>query len=244
MVTCRPTLGRIQTLQPFPDGLSAARHAVEDQQRFPRLLYHQPAPFAALLYHLKFIPESVCPTILLPPFDGVKVEAGVWFIGAMTFPHLDGRAEMLARELDLSAQAAEWVALAALHSGCFLRSQYCAYSGHSREAARLLVGSLMERRIAEDRPFEEHGLLCRLTSKAVYRALGVAEIRHHRRASRPVLYRLPTRFVQKYTLRLAHLELGGVDFDLAVEDDVLPLDRADMTQQVGVEREVRSGGNP
>ena len=31
-------------------------------------------------------------------------------------------------------------------------------------------------------------------------------------------------------LRLAHLELGGVDLDLAVEDDVLPLDRADMTK--------------
>ena len=38
-------------------------------------------------------------------------------------------------------------------------------------------------------------------------------------------------------------ELGGVDLDLAVEDDVLPLDRADMTQQVTVEREVRRGGN-
>ena len=49
--------------------------------------------------------------------------------------------------------------------------------------------------------------------------------------------------MQKYTLRLAQLELGVVDLDLAVEDDVLPLDRADMTQQVGVEREVRSGCN-
>ena len=57
-------------------------------------------------------------------------------------------------------------------------------------------------------------------------------------------FRVLTRFVLKYTLRAAHLELGGVDLDLAVEDDVLPLDRADMTQQVGVEREVRRGGNP
>ena len=55
--------------------------------------------------------------------------------------------------------------------------------------------------------------------------------------------RVPTRFVQKYTPRHAQLELGGVDLDLAVEDDVVPLDRADMRQQVGVEREVRSGGN-
>ena len=56
--------------------------------------------------------------------------------------------------------------------------------------------------------------------------------------------RVPTTFALKYTLRASHLELGGVDLDLAVEDDVLPLDRADMTQQVGVEREVRGGGNP
>ncbi len=54
--------------------------------------------------------------------------------------------------------------------------------------------------------------------------------------------RVPTRFVLKYTLRAAHLELGGVDLDLAVEDDVLPLDRADVPQQVGVEREIRRCG--
>ncbi len=56
--------------------------------------------------------------------------------------------------------------------------------------------------------------------------------------------RVPTRFVQKYTLRVAHRELGGVNLDFAVEDDVLPLDRADMPQQVGVEREVRRRGQP
>ena len=61
-------------------------------------------------------------------------------------------------------------------------------------------------------------------------------------ASRFVLNRVPTRFVLKYTLRAVRLELGGVDLDLAVEDDVLPLDRADVPQQVGVEREVRRGG--
>ena len=44
----------------------------------------------------------------------------------------------------------------------------------------------------------------------------------------------------KYTLRAAHLKIGGVDLDLAVEDDVLPLG-ADMAQQVGVQREVRHG---
>ena len=69
-----------------------------------------------------------------------------------------------------------------------------------------------------------------------------------RRRSRPVPNvvhgRVPTTFVLRYTLRASRLELGGVDLDLAVEDDVLPLDRADMTQQIGVEREVRRGGQP
>ena len=48
--------------------------------------------------------------------------------------------------------------------------------------------------------------------------------------------------IQHSLLRAAHLELGGVDLDLAVEDDVLPLDRADVPQQVGVEREIGRGG--
>ena len=38
-----------------------------------------------------------------------------------------------------------------------------------------------------------------------------------------LLPRVPTRFMLKYTLRAAHLKIGGVDLDLAVEDDVLPL---------------------
>ena len=34
--------------------------------------------------------------------------------------------------------------------------------------------------------------------------------------------RVLTRFVQKYTLSVAHLERGGINLDFAVEDDVLP----------------------
>ena len=56
-------------------------------------------------------------------------------------------------------------------------------------------------------------------------------------ALRVSVVRVPPRFVLKCTLKLAHL-------DLAVEDGVLSLDRADMTQQGGVEREVRRGGHP
>ena len=41
----------------------------------------------------------------------------------------------------------------------------------------------------------------------------------------------------------AERRVGRGSLDLAVEDDVLPLDRADMTKQVGVEGKVRRGGN-
>ena len=36
------------------------------------------------------------------------------------------------------------------------------------------------------------------------------------------LVRVLTKLVLKYTLRVAHLELGGVNLDFAVEDDPLP----------------------
>ena len=79
--------------------------------------------------------------------------------------------------------------MAALHAGCFLRSQYCAYSGHSREAGRLFVQQLIKKRIAAEMPCGELGRICRLRSKAIYRALGAAETRHHRLARLPVMYR-------------------------------------------------------
>ena len=56
--------------------------------------------------------------------------------------------------------------------------------------------------------------------------------------------RVPTRSVQIYTLSTVHPELGGVDCDLTVEDDVFPLDRADVPDEFGVEREVGHGGDP
>ena len=51
----------------------------------------------------------------------------------MTFPHLNGRAEKLADSLDLPAELAEWLAVAALHSGCFLRSQLQFFFGYDEE---------------------------------------------------------------------------------------------------------------
>ena len=107
----------------------------------------------------------------------------------MTFPHLDGRVEALAKELDLPADKAEWLAAAALHSGCFLRSQYCDYFRHSRVAAKDFSQRLIDLNLIVEMLVDELGLLYRITSKRIYRALGADNIRHRRLASWPIMHR-------------------------------------------------------
>ena len=41
----------------------------------------------------------------------------------------------------------------------------------------------------------------------------------------------------------SYLNRPGFSGVLVVENDIVPFDRADMAQQVGIEREVRRGGN-
>ena len=83
------------------------------------------------------------------------------------------------KELD-----AEWLALVALHSGVFLRSQWCQYFEHAnREAARVLVHQLIDQQLAiEDArvriPGGARAVL--LTGKPIYRALGIEDVRHRR----------------------------------------------------------------
>ena len=105
------------------------------------------------------------------------------------FPHLDGRVEALAEELDLPADTAEWLAVAALHSGCFLRTQLPFYSNQDRKAVARFTRKLIEQNLIVEMPVDELGLLYRITSKRVYRALGADNIRHRRLASWPIMYR-------------------------------------------------------
>ena len=49
--------------------------------------------------------------------------------------------------------------------------------------------------------------------------------------------------MQKCTLTIPDAELVGVDLDFAVQDDVLPLDRADSGDKFGVEREIGCRGD-
>ena len=108
----------------------------------------------------------------------------------MTFPHLDGRVEALAKELDLPPDTAEWLAVAALHSGCFLRSQFDKYGDQEhRKATTRFKRKLIEQNLIVEMPVDELGLLYRITSKRVYRALGADNIRHRRLASWPIMHR-------------------------------------------------------
>ena len=107
----------------------------------------------------------------------------------MRFPHLNGRADKLADSLDLPANLAEWLAVTALHSGCFLRSQYCDFYHHSRVAANKFIHRLVKQNLIFESPAESLGLLSRVTNKAVYRLLDAGDIRHRRMASWPLMFR-------------------------------------------------------
>ena len=107
-------------------------------------------------------------------------------------PHLRGRDRKL-EPLGWTGAEAEWIALVCLHSGVFTRGQFCDYFGdaHRWTAARF-VQTLIERRAAvENETFTLSGGTrpCRISSNAIYRALGVENIRHRRRASKQVVMR-------------------------------------------------------
>ena len=105
--------------------------------------------------------------------------------------HLRGRERKL-EPLGWTGPDAEWIALVCLHSGVFTRGQFCDYFSTSRQQALRFVNSLVERRAAvenENFMFSGRAKPCRISSNAIYRALGVENIRHRRKASKPVLMR-------------------------------------------------------
>ena len=105
--------------------------------------------------------------------------------------HLRGRDRKL-EPLGWTGQDAEWMALVCLHSGVFTRAQFCDYFGADRKRALRFVKTLIERREAIETDliaFNGGGKTCRISSKAIYRALGVENIRHRRDASKPLVMR-------------------------------------------------------
>ncbi len=106
--------------------------------------------------------------------------------------HLQGR-EKAVEELGFKLREAEWIALVALHSGVFLRSQYGRLVGGEGSTVRMralrIVEALQLRRYAEDFEMPEIGRVCRLKSRLVYRALGAEHIRHRKDAAPGTLLR-------------------------------------------------------
>ena len=105
--------------------------------------------------------------------------------------HLRGRDRKL-EPLGWTGQDAEWIALVCLHSGVFTRAQFCHYFDARRNRALRFVQTLIDRKAAVKSEWpllNGGGKTCRISSKAIYRALGVEDIRHRREASKPVVMR-------------------------------------------------------
>ena len=78
---------------------------------------------------------------------------------------------------------AEWLALVAPHSGVFTRSQYSAFfhTGEDRKPASRFVRALIDKKMgAEDGRgiFPGGARAVLVTGKPIYRALGIADVRH------------------------------------------------------------------
>ena len=104
--------------------------------------------------------------------------------------HLKGRERALA-SLGWTGREAEWIALVCLHSGVFTRAQFCHYFDAPRITASDSCKALIERReaVESEWPFNGGGKTCRISGKGIYRALGVENIRHRRKANRSVVMR-------------------------------------------------------
>ena len=100
--------------------------------------------------------------------------------------HLKGREQALA-SLGWTGREAEWIALVCLHSGVFSRAQFCHYFGYQTRMTAFPFRQVLARspggsgkRVA-GMTFCGGGKTCRISSKGIYRALGVENIRHRRK---------------------------------------------------------------
>ncbi len=101
--------------------------------------------------------------------------------------HLKGRSRAL-EAFGWTGRQAEWVALVCLHSGVFTRDQICDWLGIHRHTARRFVRDIVDRRLGAEDALEGRKV-CRISARAIYRALGAEDIRHRRIASTEVLLR-------------------------------------------------------
>ena len=98
-------------------------------------------------------------------------------------PTVQDRAGPLAA-LGWTGREAEWLALVALHSGVFTRSQWRHFfNDPHREMVSRFVRALIEKKLASEDEraiFPGGARAVLLTSKTLYRALGIPDVRHRR----------------------------------------------------------------
>ena len=105
--------------------------------------------------------------------------------------HLAGR-ETALEPFGWTGREAEWIALACLHSGVFIRTQWSRFLNAHPEQVRRGVYALIAAGVAAEETVPHIrgiGRVCRIFSRRLYRALDAEDIRHRRIASPTVLMR-------------------------------------------------------
>ena len=151
----------------------------------------------------------------------------------MRFAHLAGRGRRLADALDLPADLAEWLAVSALHSGCFLRSQLQCFGGYSeqdRKSGLRLIRRLTAKKLITETSYDSLGLLARVTNKLVYRLINADNIRHRCEASLPLTFRRLLSL--DYVLDHPHLPWLPTEEEKVSCFDRLGIDRANLPRRV------------
>ena len=107
--------------------------------------------------------------------------------------HLHDREKSL-EPFGWKGREAEWITLVCLHSGVFTRAQFCYFFDalSDRKRAFRFVRDLVDRGLAvEDALPNKRGRAkaCRISSKEIYRVLGIENIRHRREADDSLMLR-------------------------------------------------------
>ena len=107
--------------------------------------------------------------------------------------HLHGREKAL-ESFGWTGREAEWIALVCLHSGVFTRAQFCYFFDalSDRKRALRFVHTLVGRGLAVEDALpnkRRRAKACRISSKEIYRALGIENVRHRREGDDSVMLR-------------------------------------------------------
>ena len=107
--------------------------------------------------------------------------------------HLHDREKTL-ESFGWKGRETEWIALVCLHSGVFTRAQFCHFfdAVSDRKRAFRFVRDLVDRGLAvEDALPNKRGRAkaCRISSKEIYRALGIENVRHRREVDDSLMLR-------------------------------------------------------